>query len=70
MAQKGSKFRAEANPAPARRAHCKSILTEVGRAHPLDASDRNVWRGAGPRQENGSPKVFPMCHECYQAGWH
>src|SRR5258705_2235688 len=73
MAQKGSQFRAEANPAL--RTVCarcgKSIPTEVGHPHPLDAEDRGVWRETWGLVgiENGSPKVFPTCHECYQAGW-
>src|SRR6266849_2825426 len=46
MAQKGSQFRAEANPALRTVcAHCgKRIPTEVGHPHPLDAEDRGVWR--------------------------
>jgi hypothetical protein len=46
MAQKGSQFRAEANPALRTVcAHCgKSKPTEVGHPHPLDAEDRGVWR--------------------------
>jgi len=73
MAQKGSQFRAEANPAL--RTVCsncgKSIPTEVGHAHPLDAEDHGVWRDTWGLVgiENGGPKVFPTCHACYQAGW-
>src|SRR5882762_7218778 len=71
MAQKGSQFRAEANPALRTVcAHCgKSIPTEVGHPHPLDAEERGVWRETWGLVdiENGSPKVFPTCHECYQA---
>ena len=46
MAQKGSQFRAEANPALRTVcAHCgKGIPTEVGHPHPLDAEERGVWR--------------------------
>jgi hypothetical protein len=73
MAQKGSQFRAEANPALRTVcAHCgKSIPTEVGHPHPLDAEDRGVWRETWGLVgiESGSPKVFPTCNECYQAGW-
>ena len=53
-------------------ANCgKSIPTEVGHAHPLDAEDHGVWRDTWGLVgiENGGPKVFPTCHECYQAGW-
>jgi hypothetical protein len=70
MAQKGSQFRAEANPALRTVcAHCgKSIPTEVGHPHPLDAEDRGIrretWSLVG--MENGSPRVFPTCTECYQ----
>src|ERR1043166_7979499 len=73
MAQKGSQFRAEANPALRTVcAHCgKSIPTEVGHPHPLDAEDRGVWRETWGLVgvENGSPKVFPTCDEGYRAGW-
>ncbi len=73
MAQKGSLFRAEANPALRTVcAHCgKSIPTEVGHSHPLDAEDRGVWRETWGLVgiENGSPRVFPTCTECHQAGW-
>jgi hypothetical protein len=56
--------------APSGCAHC-SIPTEVGHPHPLDAEDRGVWRETWGLVgiENGSPKVFPTCGECYQAGW-
>ena len=73
MAQKGSQFRGEANPTLRTVcAHCgKSIPTEVGHAHPLDAEDRGVWRETWGLVgiENGVPKVFPTCSACYQAGW-
>ena len=73
MAQKGSQFRAEANLALRTLcANCgKSIPTEVGHAHPLDAEERGVWRttwglvGVDAR----GPRVFPTCNDCYQAGW-
>src|SRR5437899_10499633 len=73
MAQKGSQFRAEANPAL--RTVCsncgKTIPTEVGHPHPLDAEDRGVWKETWGLVgiENGGPKVFPTCNACYQAGW-
>ena len=75
MAQKGSQFRAEANPALRTIcAHCgKSIPTEVGHAHPLDAEDRGVWRETWGLvgMENGSPKVFPTCLSAIRlAGGH
>ncbi len=73
MAQKGSQFRAEANPALRTVcAYCgKSIPTEVGHPHPLDAEDRSVWKETWGLVgiENGGPKVFPTCNACYQAGW-
>jgi len=59
MAQKGSQFRAEANPALRTVcAHCgKSIPTEVGHPHQLDAEDRGIWRETWGLvgMENGSP---------------
>src|SRR2546425_11156573 len=62
MAQKGSQHRAEANPAlRVVCAHCgKSIPTEVGHAHPLDAEDRGVWRETWGLLgvENGGRKFF------------
>jgi len=73
MAQKGSQFRAEATPAL--RTVCsncgKSIPTEVGHPHPLDAEDRGVWKETWGLVgiEKGGPKVFPTCNACYQAGW-
>ncbi len=73
MAQKGSQFRVEGNTALRTVcAHCgKSIPTEVGHAHPLDAEDRGVWRetwGLAGMDERGL-RIFPTCNECYQAGW-
>src|SRR5713101_3298496 len=68
MAQKGSQFRAQANPALRTVcAHCgKSVPTEVGHPHPLDAEDRGVWRETWGLVgiENGGPKVFPTCNAC------
>jgi len=75
MAQKGSQFRAEATPAL--RTVCsncgKSIPTEVGHPHPLDAEDRGVWKETWGLvgMENGGPKVFPICkHLIVGAGQH
>ena len=73
MVQKGSQLRVEGNTALRTVcAHCgKSIPTEVGHAHPLDAEDNGVWRetwGLTGMDEHG-PRTFPTCNECYQAGW-
>jgi hypothetical protein len=73
MAQKGSQYRAEANTVLRTTcANCgKSIPTEVGHAHPLDAEDRGLWRETWGLVGTlkGVRKVFPTCHGCYEGGW-
>ena len=73
MAQKGSQYRAEANPLLRTVcANCgKGIPTEVGHRHPLDAEDRGVWRETWGLVGvvNGKARVFPTCDACYRVGW-
>jgi 5-methylcytosine-specific restriction endonuclease McrA len=70
MPSKGSGYRAEANQTLRTVcANCgKSIPTEVGHAHPLDADiRRETWGLVG---YHGTLKtVFPTCAACHDAGW-
>jgi hypothetical protein len=70
MPSKGSAYRAEGNQTLRTVcANCgKSIPTEVGHAHPLDAGiRREIWGLVG--YHYGRKTVFPTCVACHDAGW-